>query len=226
MAATVPAWSARMASSPASAASTAAASLPWVRDAADAVGRDVHRRQERAVALLVGRLRGRQGGGAQGAPVEAALEGDDAGPTGGAAGQLDGAVDRLGPAVAQEHLGVVEERRQLGDGLRGLDVRLVLEHHGRVQEALDLPVDGVEHARVPVAGVRDGDAGAEVEVAPAFDVPHPAALGAVGDHVEVRRQHRRHHVVVAGQPRFRAGDLDCGHHASRLSICARWRRPE
>ena len=74
------------------------------------VRRDRDATEQRLVAVAVLALGGGERGGAQRAAVEAAAEGDDAGPAGDLPGQLDGAVDRLGAGVAEEHLRVVEER--------------------------------------------------------------------------------------------------------------------
>jgi hypothetical protein len=159
--------------------------------------------------------------------VEPAPERDDAGLSGGAPSQLDRAVHRLGAAVAEEHLRVVEERSQPGDGLGGRDVRLMLQHHRRVEEPVDLGMDGRDHVGVAVPGVRHRDPRAEIEIALAIDVPHPRADGPVGDHIEVRREHRGHDCVVALQPAPSAGGvIDGGHASLLLSICARCRRPE
>src|SRR5690349_22058397 len=54
-------------------------------------------------------------------------------------------------AVAQEHLGLAQERRQPGDRLAGADVGLVLHHDRGVQQRIDLAVDGGHHVRVAVA---------------------------------------------------------------------------
>src|SRR3546814_9515933 len=59
-----------------------------------------------------------------------------------------------------------------------------------------LGMDGGDDPGMSVAGVRDRDAGAEIEVAGAVDVPDPRALGVVGHHWEVRREHRRDDGVV------------------------------
>src|SRR3546814_14373847 len=88
-------------------------------DAWDAVRRDRHAGQERPVALLVAGLGGGERGRPHRAAVEAAPERHDARPPRGATGQLDGPVARLGPAVAEEHLRVVADRRDDGDRLGG-----------------------------------------------------------------------------------------------------------
>ena len=49
---------------------------------------------------------------------------------------------------------------EAGDGLRRLDVRLVLEHDRRVEQPVDLRVDGGDDVRVAVADVGHGDAAA------------------------------------------------------------------
>jgi hypothetical protein len=162
--------------------------------------------------------------------VERAPEGDDPGLAGRASGQLDGAVDCFGAAVAEEHLGIAQERRQAGDRLARPDVGPVLEDDRRVEQRVDLRVDRVHDVRVAVPGVGDGDARTEVEVAATIDVPHERPGGALRHHVEVARQHRGDRLVVAGEPRVggrRGGGGYRAHRASsRLSICARWSRPE
>jgi hypothetical protein len=123
-----------------------------------AVGRHVHRRQQRLVALLVRSLRGGEAGGSHRAPVERTPERDDPGLAGGPTSELDGAIDRLGPAVAEEHLWLAQEGRQPRDRLAGADVGLVLDHDRRVQEGIDLPVDRRHHVRVAMTRVGDRDA--------------------------------------------------------------------
>src|SRR3546814_7574460 len=72
-------------------------------------------------------------------------------------------------------------------------------------------MDGGDDPGMSVAGVRDRDAGAEIEVAGAVDVPDPRALGVVGHHWEVRREHRRDDGVVALRPPGACRRGHCGH---------------
>ena len=68
------------------------------------VRRDRHAAEQGLVAGAVLALGRRERRGAERAAVEAAAEGDDAGPSRHVASQLDRAVDRLGAGVAEEHL--------------------------------------------------------------------------------------------------------------------------
>jgi hypothetical protein len=196
-----------------------------------AVGGVVDARQQRLVALAVAALGRGQRGGGQGAAVERPAEGDDPRPAGELAGQLEGAVHRLGARVAEEDLRLVEERAQGADPLGQLDVAGVVHHHRRVDQRGGLLRDGRHHPRVRVPGRVHRDARTQVEVAPPLDVDQPRALAPGRHHVVVAGQHPGERVVVAGQPprrRLAQRGGHRGHDSSRgcVSIWAFWRRPE
>ena len=134
------------------------------RDVADA---GEQRLERLAVGLLVGE---RQRSGA--APVEGALGRDDPGAAG-AAGELDGRLDRLGPAVAEEDRAAL---RRAGDGeepLGELDLRDGGEEVRHVDELPGLLGDRRDEGGVVVAEGVDGDAADEVEVAAGRRRPTP-----------------------------------------------------
>ena len=142
----------------------------------------VDHRQQRAEAGALLDLRVRQAQGAHRAAVEAALEGDDPGPMGVIAGQLDRALHRLGARVGEEDAGRLAER---GDGRQALHqlqvARLVEVGGGDVDEAFGLLLDGGHDLRVRMAGRADRDARREVQEAVAVDIGHDHAVPGLGD---------------------------------------------
>ena len=148
--------------------------------------RAVHVGCERPEALLVDELR-RHRHRQVGAPVERAVEDDDARAAGRGTRDLDGVLDRLRARVQEDRL----RRRLAGPELVELlgdrDVRLVgADHEALVQEAVDLLVDRPHDGRVPVAEVLAGDAAAEVEVLATLGVPDARAPGPRDDEVSAR----------------------------------------
>ena len=140
--------------------------------AADARERRVmdHRQQWPEAGPLLD-LRVGQGERAHGAAVEAALERDDPRPMRVIAGELDRALDRLGPRVREEDAGLLGERRDPRQPLHELEVaRLVEVGRGDVDEPIRLFLDRRAHLRMGMPGRADGDAGGEVEEAVAVDV--------------------------------------------------------
>jgi len=132
--------------------------------------------------------------------VECASEGDDPGPARQPAGHLEGTIDRLGPGVAEEDLGLGEPRRQLADPLGELDVALVVGDHRRVEQLGCLRDNGGDNLRVAVPRVGDTDARGQVEPAAAVDVHQPTALAGDGNYAEIPRQGRGQGGGVTGQP--------------------------
>src|SRR6188768_2333220 len=103
--------------------------------------------------------------------MEPALEGDDPGSMGVVSGELDGALDGLGPRVGEEDARLLAERSDGGEALHELHVaRLVEVGRGDMDEAVRLILDGLHHLRMGVPGRADGDPGSEVEEAVAVDV--------------------------------------------------------
>jgi hypothetical protein len=138
----------------------------------------VNHRQKRTETGALLDLRIGQAQGPERAAVEAALEGDDPGPMRVVAGELDGALDRLGPRVCQEHPSLLREGRDPGQALHELEVARLVEVGRRdVDQPLRLLADGGDDLRVRVPGRAHGDAGREVEEPVAVDVghDHPAA---------------------------------------------------
>src|SRR5260370_6169294 len=81
--------------------------------------------------------------------MEPALEGDQAGPPGGVAGELDRPFHRFGAAIREEDL-VELAGRQRRDPLRQLDGRLVGGDDGDVHQVVELFVRGLQHLRMAV----------------------------------------------------------------------------
>jgi hypothetical protein len=126
--------------------------------------------------------------------VEAPLGRDDLEPAGGVAvgaGELDGGLVGLGPAVAEEALAAERTlRERLGERPLRLDVPGVRH----VDQLADLLADRLDDARGAVADQIAAPAGEEVEVAVPLGVPNPRALApdqadreppVVGDHIPV-----------------------------------------
>ncbi len=58
-----------------------------------------------------------------------------------------------------------------------------------VGEVIELILDGSDHPRVAVAGVEDGNAGREVDIAATFPIPDLGIFGAIG--IDLRGHRRR-----------------------------------
>ncbi len=136
---------------------------------------------QRLKGLVLGRLAGGVEGG-EGPAVERPVGADDlvAAVAAPFAGQLDGALVGLGPAVAEKDPAPAAEQpveggRHLATGQGAVQV-------GDVQQGPGLLVQGVGHRRVGVAERRDGQAGEEVEVSLSLVVPQVAALAADEGH--------------------------------------------
>ena len=147
------------------------------------VGRHEHAGGQRHVTRPVRRLRRGHRHREVGAAVERAGEHDDVRPAGDLLGQLDRALGDLGAGVGVEE-GVDGPGGELGEArAEGLQEVVVVHVHLGVDEALGLPLDGLDHVRVAVPRGRDRDARGEVEVARAVGRGHPRA--APRHHVEV-----------------------------------------
>jgi hypothetical protein len=114
--------------------------------------------------------------------VEGAAEDEHALAAGDPASQLHGGLDRLGPGVHEEEL-LDRGRCDRHDLLGGGHQRVVAEGSAGVPEAVELVAGGRHHCRRVVAGVDDGDAGGEVQVALSLHVGYPASLA--GDDLDV-----------------------------------------
>ena len=150
----------------------------------------VDARQHRPETGVVLGLGGRQRNGAVGAAVEGAQEGDQVLAPGGEAGQLDGALDRLGAGVAQEDPALLLHRRDAGQLGARLGVDREVEVGAVVDQLAGLLLDRAHDVGVAVAGGGHGDAGVEVEEQVAVDVLDHAALGP-NRHHRVRARHAR-----------------------------------
>ena len=127
--------------------------------------------------------------------VEGAHEGDDLAAPGGPAGQLEGPLDRLGTAVAEEHR--VEPRgRHVHQGLGGRHQLGMVGGPRDVPETIDLLVHRPHHGGVPVPEVGDPDAAGEVEHRPAVHGVQPGALSGVHDQVAVPAEGGRDQLTV------------------------------
>ena len=130
--------------------------------------------------------------------MEGAVEDDHRGSPGRDACDLDGVLDRFGPAVQQHRLLVVAAaRRELGQAAAHLDVGLVHpDHEALVQVAVDLGVNRVDDRRERVPEVRAAEAAGEVDVLASVGVPDPRSLRAADD--ERRRRDATRDVPLAG----------------------------
>ncbi len=128
--------------------------------------------------LLIGRHLAGEAHGQGGAAVEAAGEGDDAGPAGGGAGDLDRILDGLGAGREQDGAGVAGKGRERVEPFAQRHIGLIGQDlESGVGIGLELVLHRGQHARVAMAGVEHGDAGREVDVAPALDIPDFGVLG-------------------------------------------------
>src|SRR4030088_3193358 len=106
--------------------------------------------------------------------MEGALETNQRRASGRIAGQLDGALDRLRPAVREEN--AVELAWGDGrDAFGKLDGRLVMRNDRRVDHLVELRFGRRDDRGMTVPQIGDADAGGEIEVAAAVD---PVQVGA------------------------------------------------
>ncbi len=151
------------------------------------VGRVVHGAGEGLEVAADRHTRGGEGHGLRRPAVEAATEGDDGGAPGGRPGELDGRLRRLGPGVGQEGLPVVAGQHvaqplvQPQPGLVVDDVLLA------VQQPRRLRLDRGDDPRVGVAGVRDADPRAVVQVPLTLHRDQPGTFAPVDHEVGVAR---------------------------------------
>ena len=142
--------------------------------------------------------------------MERALEGDHTLPLRIEACELDRILDRLGAGVEEGGACLAGDRRERTEPLRKLDVALVRDDgEVRVQETVRLLGDGLDHARMVVADVRDADATDEVDERVAVDVRDRRTAGAVRDDRLVNDQRPRDRMPLAFQDlsATRPGDL-------------------
>ncbi len=138
---------------------------------------------------------GGEGHRAVGPAVEGAEEGDDLASAGGATGQLDRRLDRLGTAVAEEHR--VEPGG--GNAHQGLGCRDELGVVGGardVPEPVDLLVHRAHHRGMAMAQVGDSDAAGEVEHRPSIEGVQPRPLGGVHHEVAIPAHGRRDQLAI------------------------------
>ena len=130
--------------------------------------------------------------------MEAAGEGDDRRAAGGVAGDLDGVLDRLGAGGDEDRL-LVELAGQHAVQPLGQPHIALVGHDlmAGVGETVELRLDRRDHLRVAVAGVDDGDAGREVDVAAALDIPDLGVLGAIGIDLRGHADAARDRLVLA-----------------------------
>ena len=127
------------------------------------------------------------------------MEGDDPGPSGDAAGELQRAVDRLRARV-QEHDRVDRVGQRLGEHPGERHDRLaVADGAGRADQPVGLGVDRGGDPRVGVAEGRDGDPVREVEIGAAGRVEEAMALAVVPAPLEVAAQDRREVLRLRGE---------------------------
>src|SRR6266550_8697925 len=140
---------------------------------------DIHLGEERTVPAAVLGLRRRQARGPDRASVKSAAERDDRFAAGRLTRQLDGPLDRLGTAVAEEHR-IEAPRRDRGELLGERDAGLVLRHTRRdVHEPLSLVDDGLHDPRMRVADRCYRDAAGHIEDSSTVGRDEPASLAAL-----------------------------------------------
>ena len=154
--------------------------------------REVDRRQERLVAGAVVHVRRRHARRPERPAVEAAVERDDPGPAGDAAGELH-ARRRSPPSPSS---GTSRCRSAAGSVSASIRASVttgsaVADRAGRADQPVGLGVDRRGHPRVVVAERRDRDAVREVEVGPAVGVVEAVALAVVPAPLEVAAEDRR-----------------------------------
>ena len=135
---------------------------------------EAHTGDERLERRPLARLSGR-GERTEGAPVEAPLERDHAGPARRAPGVLQRCFDRLGARVAEERPcateAVGEEQCEVLRRLGSVEVRCV-------PEAVELRVRSRERRRMTVTERDDGNPASEVQVLASICVPDAAPVAA------------------------------------------------
>ena len=137
--------------------------------------------REGAEEVLVGCDLAGERHGEVGAPVEAAVEGNDAAATREGARDLDAVLDRFCAGGDEDRLLRRVARHQLVELLRQADGDVIgSHHHAGVAELVELCHDSRFHLGVSVAGVHDGNARAEIDVALALDVPELCVQRALG----------------------------------------------
>ena len=114
--------------------------------------------------------------------MKGAEEGDDAGPAGVPARELEGGLEGFGAAVGEEDAARAGRVAGLGQALRQVDLRLVVEvGAGHVQQLVALVGDGGDDLGMAMARRGDGDAGREVEEEVAVHVLDDRAAAALDD---------------------------------------------
>lgn len=148
---------------------------------------------------------------AHGAAVEGSEEADDVLAAGVVAGELEGALDRLGAGVA-----VVELVRagHGGDGREAVGedghVLVVEVGAGHVDEFGGLVLNSLYYFGMTMPGGVDGDAGGEVEELVAVDVGDADAASGFGDHGVAAGVARGDEAVVGGDGLLREGTGEGG----------------
>ena len=157
------------------------------------------------------------------------LEADDGLPPGEEPRHLHGVLHRLRAAVDEEGALVVGAGRDPVEALRQVDVGLVgRDRKAHVREPVELGAHRLDDARVPVAGVDDPDAAAEIDEPVAVRVGEDGAFGVDHGDRRDRRDAARHGLGAAGQerPALGAGDFglqaDDARHGS-LERAGKWR---
>ena len=136
-------------------------------------------RHRRTKPLLVGHDLSGKGGGHDGAAVEAAREGDDAGAAGGSPGDLDRVLGGFRACGEEYRLERAGDRSQRIQTLGQRDVGLVHHHlEAGMGEALHLLLDRSDDLGMAVARVDHRNAAGKVDVALAFDIPQFGIAGA------------------------------------------------
>ncbi len=156
-----------------------------------------HARHGRKEARLLRVLAGSEREGSHGTAVKAAQKGDEARPAGDVARQLQGALDRLGAALAHEYLHRLAHRIELVDAFRQTCHALVPVIARDVQKIVGGALDRLHHRRVSMTGAAHRDAGGEIQKSIAVDIPDLRAASPGHDERIVARVGGRTHGTIA-----------------------------
>ena len=104
--------------------------------------------------------------------MEGTGKGNDSIASGGGASDLDGIFDGFGPGRKEDGLGRTFYRRQGIEPFCKLNIGFIgHDLEGSMGKGLQLRLDGGYYLRVAMAGIQNGDAAGEIDIAPAISIP-------------------------------------------------------
>jgi len=131
----------------------------------------MHLRRERAEPRLVGRDLARQGQAHHRAAMEATAKRNHRGSARVGPDDLHRVLHRFGAGSEEGGLDWVPDRDHLVDSLCQRDRTFVGDDlESGMHETVELATNRLQHARMPVTGVQDSNAGGEVQVLTSFHV--------------------------------------------------------